>query len=213
MVTKTGSKLMVMDVQTVQSESGSSTPPDGKKGLAGKGNEDDIDEEGFEPNEVKHNVYDQPSVHGEAGWWDTFFFSWPFKIIQRAKYEQLSIDDFGGLEEGMRVKNTYDRLKYTYESQKTRNLLKAIFWAFRPEYGHAIFLALLSAIFNYAAPFLIKLLIEFIQSDAKGNELGYKLLALLVGSQFLGYMIKNHMTFYNNQIGIISTNSLIAYVY
>ena len=93
----------------------------------------------------------------------------------------------------MRVKNTYDRLKYTYENQKTRSLLKAIFWAFRPEYGTSIFLALLSSVFNYAAPFLIKLLIEFIQSDDEDNEWGYKLLAILVGSQFIGYMIKNHM--------------------
>jgi len=55
---------------------------DAKKDLTDKGNDDDIVEEGIESNEVKHNIYHQPSVHGDAGWWSTIFFSWAFQLVK-----------------------------------------------------------------------------------------------------------------------------------
>jgi len=119
MAANTNGKLVVMDIQKVHPEPTPSTPPDddAKKGQTDKGNQEDAEEDdGIEANVVKPNVYYKPSVHGKAGWWDTIFFSWGFQFIKRAKTEQLSIDDFGGLEEGMHVKRTYSRLKYTYES-------------------------------------------------------------------------------------------------
>lgn len=39
------------------------------------------------------------SVYNDAGWWSTIFFSWGFIFTKRARTEQLSVEDFGGLME------------------------------------------------------------------------------------------------------------------
>ena len=69
------------------------------------------------------------------------------------------------------------------------------------------------AIFSYAAPFLINMIIDFVKDPKADNEYGFKLLGILIVTQLFAYIINEHMLFYQILIGTKSSNALISMIY
>ena len=59
--------------------------------------EDDDHVKNAEYEMVDKGIYTKPSEIEEASFWNKLFFDWTLQFTKRAKKEQLSIDDFGGL--------------------------------------------------------------------------------------------------------------------
>ena len=96
-----------------------------------------------------------------------------------------------------------------------KHLLKCIVRAFRWEYLLTFVTCLFGAVFQYAAPFLVHMIIEFLQDETEDKDTSYglTLLGILAGSQAISFVIFNHMLYYQVMIGVASTNCLIASIY
>ena len=74
---------------------------------------------------------------------------------------------------------------------------------------------MIAAMFSYISPFIVKMIIDFLEGKApeEDNAYCYKLMGVLVGSQFFSYILSEHMLYYQIMIGAQSTNNLISLVY
>jgi len=103
------------------------------------------------------------------------------------------------------------------KSKEKRSLIISILKAYKWEYFLTLSVSLLAACFSYISPFIVQLIIQWIE----GKDLEHKddrnyvfiLLAILVGSQLMSYILFEHMYYYQTMIGCKSTNTLIAMIY
>lgn len=72
---------------------------------------------------------------------------------------------------------------------------------------------MIGAIFSYAAPLLVSMIIEFFKDPEGEVTYGFKLLGVLICSQFIAYVVNEQMCFYQYQLGIKSSNALISMIY
>jgi hypothetical protein len=74
---------------------------------------------------------------------------------------------------------------------------------------------MIAAMFSYISPFIVKEIIDFLQGKDPGmdNNYCFQLMGILVGSQFISYILSEHMLYYQIMIGAKSTNNLISLVY
>lgn len=72
---------------------------------------------------------------------------------------------------------------------------------------------LVATLLSFVSPFLINLIIDFIETKNPDTAYGAKLVGGLVGSQMCSYFMLQHTLFYQVMIGVMSTNSLIGMIY
>jgi hypothetical protein len=66
---------------------------------------------------------------------------------------------------------------------------------------------------EYASPFVVQRIITWLQSDDADTHHGLQLLAILVGTQFLSYVIYQHMLNYRVMLGEKASNTLNSLIY
>ncbi|TNV86168.1 hypothetical protein FGO68_gene2272 [Halteria grandinella] len=151
------------------------------------------------------------------------FFTWVYHIIALGKKQQLHIDDLGELDEDLRVEKSINRLKQTWKHYKLQAgqskyaLLKTIFVAFKSDYLMIIAINLLCTSLNLMSPFLINMIIRFIETKDEPNgpplSEGFQYVGMLVISQGLYYLINEQLYFYQYQIGVKTQNAMIGMIY
>jgi len=97
----------------------------------------------------------------------------------------MSIDDFGGLRNCDQVETKFSTLLKIYSNQKKKSLLTAIAKAFKGEYCLAFLICVVGAGASYVSPFLVHMIIDFIESGNEDTIYGIKLVAVLVATQML----------------------------
>ena len=97
----------------------------------------------------------------------------------------MSVDDFGGLRKSDQVETKFSTLLEIYNKQKKKSLLTAIAKAFKGEYCLAFLICVVAAGLSYVSPFLVHMIIEFIQSERTDTMYGMKLVAALVSTQLV----------------------------
>jgi ABC-type multidrug transport system fused ATPase/permease subunit len=80
-------------------------------------------------------------------------------------------------------------MNWWYEKLMKKSLIKTIVKSFGFEYLVLIMWTLLTSILDYASPFLVYKIINWIQSDDKSIFNGLKLMTFLVGTQGVSYFI------------------------
>lgn len=100
-----------------------------------------------------------------------------------------------------------------YNAQKKKSFLKAIFNTYKSEYIVSTAYCMTASGLSYASPFLVHMLIKFLQSESDDNGYAFKILAILVVTQFISYLIWNHMIYAMVMMGISSTNAVISMIY
>ena len=112
----------------------------------------------------------------------------------------MSIDDFGGLRQSDCIEPKFEVLKRIYyrKPKEKRSLIKSIISAYKWQYFIAFTFCMIAAIFSYISPFIVKMIIDFLEGKDPGedNTYCYKLMGLLVGSQFFSYILSEHMLYY-----------------
>lgn len=130
----------------------------------------------------------------------------------------MSIDDLGGLRQQDCIEPKFivlQRIFYSKPKEK-RSLIISILLAYKWEYLIAFTFCMVGAMFSYISPFIVQMIIEFLQGKAGpglDNTYCYKLMGILVGSQFFSYILSEHMLYYQMMIGSQSTNNLISLIY
>jgi len=99
-------------------------------------------------------------------------------------------------------------------------MLRAILSTFSLRISVLLLFGFIAAATNFAAPFFIYKLTEFIKGGAANPELTWHNVKDGVGYacglcfvQFAGYFLTEHMTFQNNALGRRSANAVIALIY
>ena len=75
--------------------------------------------------------------------------------MKRTKKEQLSINDFQGLQPSMRGKNVTEEVQHVYDKQGRRNLIRAILRSLGKEYLLMTIGTLVASAFEYSSPFIV----------------------------------------------------------
>jgi ABC-type multidrug transport system fused ATPase/permease subunit len=129
----------------------------------------------------------------------------------------LGIDDFEGLRDSDSIEPKFEVLKRIFFSKpkNRRSLILSIFVAYKWEYLIAFFFCMVAALFSYISPFVVQMIINFLQGKVPDadNTYCFKLMGVLIGSQFMSYILSEHMLYYQIMIGAKSTNSLISLIY
>ena len=82
------------------------------------------------------------------------------------------------------------------------------------EYLIALLINVLTTMLNLSSPYLIKHIIDFINTDEdRPVSEGLTYVALLVASQSMYYLISEHQDFWQRMIGVKSTNAMISLIY
>jgi hypothetical protein len=95
-------------------------------------------------------------------------FTWAFTYVKRAKKEQMSIDDYGGLRQCDCIEPKFEVLKKIYYSKpkEKRSLIKSILLAFKWQYLTAFTFCMVAALFSYISPFVVKEIIDFLEGKS-----------------------------------------------
>eukprot|EP00347_Sterkiella_histriomuscorum_P019725 403340529 len=152
----------------------------------------------------------------DMGLWKKLFFSWANPLIAFSKKNVLHINQMGDIRQNQKVEVQYLKLKKSWKKYKHSQgnaLFKAVIHAYRYEYLIAVFFNLLITAAEISTPFLVKRIIEFIQSTDDDVGYGFGLVSILVVTQGLQYIINDHIDYYQRLIGVRSTNALISMIY
>jgi hypothetical protein len=137
----------------------------------------------------------------EAGLLSKLFFNWTEPILGFAKDNQLEIKQLGKVRHADSVEVQIAKLEAAWERQKMQRnnehaLSKAVFGAFKWEFYFATFWNFVITILQLCVPFLLKMIIEFIQVQDPDTTYGVMLLSSLMVSQGISFFIREHLTLY-----------------
>ena len=173
------------------------------------------------------------------------FFSWATPLVdviknnyiltplyQYARHSKLNIAQMGDLKNEDKVEYALQKLKASWKNQKAKGienqkngLFKAVILAYKSkhllflntlvEYLVALSLNILTTMLNLFSPYLVKQIIDYINSSDPNLHVsdGLFYVALLVASQSIYYIVSEHLDFYQRMIGVKSTNAMIALIY
>ena len=128
------------------------------------------------------SVYTSQSALGKANCFSKLFFFWAFTFVKRAKTEQMSVRDFGGIRPSEHSDRKFKIFERIYKEQQKKSVLGAAVKAFRKELGLVFFLMFMETLLSYMSPFLVHMMIEFVEDPDGETWYGMKLLAILVSS-------------------------------
>lgn len=137
----------------------------------------------------------------EAGLLSKLFFNWTEPILGFAKDNQLDIKQLGKVRHSDSIEVQLAKLEAAWERQKMQRnnenaLSKAVFGAFKWEFYYASFWNFVITILQLCAPFLLKMIIEFIRFQDPDTAYGMMLLSFLMLSQGISFFIREHLTLY-----------------
>lgn len=104
-------------------------------------------------------------------------------------------------------------LEVNYAQNKGKSLLKAVLYTFKKEFAVAFGSCLVGTMLSFLSPFIINMIITFLESKNPDSIYGFQLLGILIATQLVSYLIFQHVLFYQCMIGVRSTNALIAMIY
>lgn len=105
-----------------------------------------------------------------------------------------------------------------YENQKPgksgkKSMLRVILKTFRFQYTLSFVLGVIQTFLDLISPYLIKKLIEFLETPNADNKQGYILVAYILGSQSFSYMLGQHTQFYVSNVGETVMSVLTAMIF
>ncbi|CDW87468.1 abc transporter [Stylonychia lemnae] len=174
--------------------------------------------ESIEQNQKKEQKLFKGNIAIEStGVFGKIFFNWCFPFVQAATNEGLKLEQLGDLRDKDQINNQEKKIRNSweyYKQTKSKNsLIRAVFYAYRWEYGFAFALNLIGGSCEFASPFLINLIIGFIEEPGQETYWGALYVAALVITQCLNYILFEHIIYQQVMVGVSSVNSLVVLIY
>lgn len=185
-------------------------------------------------------LFEGRTVQSKASCCSKGFFSWVRPLINFANKDgqKLNLELYGDLPEKDQVHTQINNLRKEWECRRdgkgTNVLFRAVLSAYQSQYFVLMFFNILQTSCKLLSPFLIKFLIEYIQTgeneisayvrfwDFSGTsfewltqekQYGFSLALTLVFTQALSFIILENVSYQQRMIGVNSTNALIGLIY